>query len=122
MADFRNAAFGKQHLNDIEAKLNMRVLKQAQVIHGAKREQAALAGIDRCGGTCPIFGRARLDFDKHQAVLLAKDQVYFSPVGLKIRSQKFETQLFQALASSAFAKQAVPQMQRQVGLGVFSKF
>src|ERR1035437_2425288 len=79
VAHFPDRAVLQEHLHNVEANLHGRVLQQAQVIERGSRKPLAPLLVHRRGGAHPFLGRAGLDFDEHEAVPVAEDQVDLAP-------------------------------------------
>ena len=78
MADFMNHAGFQQHLDYIKPDFHLRILEQPQVVQRSARQPAPSLGLYGGGRARPIFRGTRFDFDKHQAILIPKDQIHFS--------------------------------------------
>ena len=112
MPHFMNHASLQQHLHDIEPDFYLRILEQPQVVQRSARQPAAPLGLYRRGRARPIFRGACFDFDKHQAILIAKDQIHFSPFRTEVRCEKLQAIPFQVAFGGALAEFAMAQMQR----------
>ena len=88
MADFMNHAGLQQHLDDVEPDFYLRILEQPQVVQRSARQPASSLGLYGGGGARPIFRGTRFDFDKHQAILIAKDQIHFSAFRAEVGCQE----------------------------------
>ena len=79
MPHFIHYTVAEQHFHDVETDFDRRILDEPEVIEGRFREETPFAGIDGGGGARPILGGTSFDFDEDQAVLVAKDEVDFTP-------------------------------------------
>ena len=73
MADLGDRAVVQEDFNDIETDFDAGIFEESEVIECALREEATLAGIDARRRTKPVFAGACFDFDKDEAILVAKD-------------------------------------------------
>jgi len=110
MADLADFAVGEQNFYDIESKFNSRRFQQPQIIERRVRKEPSLIEINRRRRSGPIFRRARLHFDKNQAIAVAEDQVYLPAWRTKIPDQELEPKLSQVPLGSLLSKRPIPQM------------
>jgi hypothetical protein len=68
VAHLAHPTLPQQHLHDVEAQLDLRVLQQTQVIEGGPGKPAASLRVDRRGRPCPLFGGAGFDLNEDQAI------------------------------------------------------
>lgn len=98
MTDFPHRFRLQEDLHDIEADFDPRVLDPPQVIQRCECELALFLLIDGCSGPGPALAGAGFDLHEHQAILLLKDQVDFTPPGAKIGDKEFEPQFLKILS------------------------
>ena len=110
MADLADFAVGEQNFYDIESKFDLRRFQQSQIIERRVRKESSLIEINCRRRSGPIFRRARLDFDKNQAIAVSKDQVYLPAWRTKIPDQEFKSKLSQVPLGSFLSKCPIPQM------------
>ena len=112
MAHFTDHAGLQQHLDYVEPDFYLGIFEQPQVVQRSARQPAASLGLYRGGWARPIFRRTCFDFDKHQAILISKDQVHFSPIRAEVGREELQTVPFQIAFRGALAEFTVAQMQR----------
>ena len=93
MAHFAHRPFAQKHLDDVEAYLHFRMAQQLQVVQGSLREKPAFTRINSGSGASPIFRRAGLHLDKDKAVMIAEDEIDFTPIRPKIGRKEFQSRL-----------------------------
>ena len=84
MTDFVDRTVFEENLDDVEAELHARVFQQAQVIERGAGKPLPSFPVHRGRGPHPLFRGTRFDFDKHQAILIPKDQIHLSPIRAEV--------------------------------------
>ena len=112
MAHFMDHAGLQQHLDDIEPDFYLWILEQPQVVQSSARQPTAPLSLHRGGRARPIFRGTRFDFDKHQAILIPKDQIHFSAFRAEVCREELQAVPFQMAFGGALTEFAVAQMKR----------
>jgi hypothetical protein len=112
MADFADGALFEQDFDDVEPNLHRRVAQQAEVIQGGLAKQSPFAGVDGRSRARPVFGGARLHFDEHETIVMAKDQINFTSIRPEIGGNEFEAVVAEEGPRGLFTQFAATQVQR----------
>ena len=104
MADFADGAVAEQDFHDVEPDFHLGILQKPQVIEGALRKEPFFSRIHRGGGPGPILGGPRFHLYKNEAIVVAKDEIDFSPARAKICGQEFQPESLQMLFGGALAQ------------------
>ena len=110
MPDFVDGAVLKQHFDDVEANFDLGIVEQTEVIERSPGEALTPLFIHGRGRTRPVFGGAGFDLDKHEAILVAKNQVNLTTRRPEVCGEKFHSLPLELLFGGQFAHRAVPQV------------
>src|SRR5687768_11172240 len=92
MANLPHIPLFEQHLHNIKSNFNSRLPEFAKVIDGGQGEEPSFPFIYSSGGPGPILRGARLDFDKYQAIPIAKNQVDLPAFGAKVSHEELQSE------------------------------
>ena len=112
MADFVHAAVLEQNFHNVEADLHGWVLQPVQVIERGAREPLAPFPVHCRRRPRPLLGRAGLDLDKDQAVLVSADEVNLAAWRAEVRGKKLQPIAFEVLSGCALSQFAVLEVER----------